>query len=183
MMWKIVLSHTWFRFATSINIGINWDVKPESVRLNCYHYSQREVIQYYYGTLESRKWEHNPLSIIISITFNNMRRRSWISTRRRRMMWKIVLSHAWFKCQCILMIPSLSFCNKHQYWNWLRHEDWIHIIILIGRSSSNILGHLNHRNENTITFNHDISLSHTMIWGEEEVEHKEVEEGEELCER
>ena len=54
------------------------------------------------------------------------------------------------------------------------------MIILIGRSSSNILGHLNHRNENTITFNHDISLSHT---GEEDEEHKEVEEEEELCER
>ena len=47
----------------------------------------------------------------ISITFNNMSRRSWIYRRRRRwgMMSKIVLSHTWFKCQCILMIPSLSF--------------------------------------------------------------------------
>ena len=68
----------------------------------------------------------------LSITFNNMRRRSWIYRRRRRgMMWKIVLSHTWFKCQCILMIPSLSFCNTHQYWNWLRHEDSLSKAVLI----------------------------------------------------
>ena len=102
------------------------------------------------------------------------------------MMWKIVLSHTWFKWQCILMIPSVWFCNKHEYWNWLRHEDWL---------SNTVLRWLFWKGGHLVsywyiwitemgtqsTFNHNISLSLSTIWGEE-AEYIE-EEGEEWCER
>ena len=103
------------------------------------------------------------------------------------MMWKIVLSHMWFKCQCILMIPSLSFCNKHEYWNWLRHEDWVSKAELIWLFWKG--GHLvsswyiwTKEMRTQCTFNHKICLSHSTIWGEE-AEYTEEEEGEEWCER
>ena len=102
------------------------------------------------------------------------------------MMWNIVLCHAWVKCQCILMIPSPSFCKKHQYWNWLRHEDWLSKAELIWLFLKG--GHLvsswyiwitEMRTQST--FRHSISLSLSTVWGEE----AECidEEGEEWCER
>ena len=98
-------------------------------------------------------------------------------------MWKIVLSHAWFKCQCILMIPSPSLCNKHQYRNWLRHEDWLskaELIWLFWKGghlvSSWYIWITEMRTQST--FNHNISVSLSTIWGEEY-----IEEGEEWCER
>ena len=103
------------------------------------------------------------------------------------MMWKIVLSHSSFKCQCILMITSLSFCNKHQYWNWLRHEDSLsksELIWLFWKRghlvSSWYIWITEMRTQST--FNHNISLSLSTIWGEE-AEYIEEEEGEEWCER
>ena len=123
----------------------------------------------------------------LSITFNNMRRVSWIYRRRRRgMVWKIVLPHSWCKCQCILMIPSLSFYNKDQYWDRLRNEERIRKAELISLFWKE--GHLvsswyiwitEMRTQST--FNHNISLSLSTIWGEE-AEYIE-EEGEEWFER
>ena len=87
-------------------------------------------------------------------------------------MWKIVLSHTWFKCQCILMIPWLSFCNKHQYWDRLRWEDWLSMAELISLFWKG--GHLvsswyiwitDMRTQST--FNHNISLLLSTIWVEE----------------
>ena len=102
------------------------------------------------------------------------------------MMWKIVLSHMWFKWQCILMTPLLWFCNKHQYWNWLRHEDWLSKAELIWlfwkgghQVSSWYIWITDMRTQST--FNHNISLSLSTIWGEE-AEYIE-EEGEEWFER
>ena len=102
------------------------------------------------------------------------------------MMWKIVLSYTWFKCQCILMISWLSFCNKHQYWDWFRCE------VLLNKTVSRWLfwkgGHLvspwyiwmtDMRTQST--FNHNISLSLSTIWVQE-AEYIE-EEGEEWRER
>ena len=124
----------------------------------------------------------------LSITFNNMRTRSWIYRRRRRrrgMMWKIVLSHTWFKCQCILMIPWLSFCNKYQYWDWLIHENRLsksELIWLFWKRghlvSSWYIWIMEMRTQST--FNHNISLSLSTIWGEEA---EYIKEGEEWCER
>ena len=101
-------------------------------------------------------------------------------------MWKIVLSHTWFKCQCILMIWWLSFCNKHQYWNWLRHEDWLskaELILLFWKGghlvSSWYIWITDMRTQST--FNHNMSLSLSTIWVEE-AEYIE-EEGEEWRER
>ena len=113
--------------------------------------------------------------------------RSLIYRRRRRgMKWKIVLSHTWFKCQCILMILWLSFCNKHQYWEWLRCEVWLSKTVLRWLFWKG--GHLvsswyiwitEMRTQST--FNHNISLSLSTIWGQE-AEYIE-EEGEGWCER
>ena len=101
------------------------------------------------------------------------------------MMWKIVLSHTWFKWQCILMTPLLWFCNKHQYWNWLRHEDWFSKTVFRwlfwkGRHlvSSWYIWIMEIRTQST--FNHNISLSLSTIWVEE-AEYIE-EEGEEWFE-
>ena len=103
------------------------------------------------------------------------------------MMWKIVLSHTWFKCQCILMIPWLSFCNKHQYWDPLSCEVWLSKTVLRWLFWKG--GHLvsswyiwitEMRTQST--FNHNISLSLSTIWGQE-AEYIEEEEGEEWCER
>ena len=112
---------------------------------------------------------------------------SWIYRRRWRwMMWKIVLSHTWFKYQCILMIPWLSFCNKHQYWDPLSCEVWLSKTVLRWLFWKG--GHLvsswyiwitEMRTQST--FNHNISLSLSTIWGQE-AEYIE-EEGEEWCER
>ena len=117
-----------------------------------------------------------------------MRRRRWIYRRRRRtgMMWKIVLSHTWFKCQCILMIPWLSFCNKYQYWDQLRCEVQLSKTVLRWLFWKG--GHLVSswyiwimEMKTQYTFNHNISLSLSTIWLEE-AEYIE-EEGEEWCER
>ena len=84
------------------------------------------------------------------------------------------------------MIPWLSFCNKYQYWNWLRHEDSLSKAELIWLFWKR--GHLvsswyiwitEMRTQST--FNHNISLSLSTIWGQE-AEYIE-EEGEEWCER
>ena len=116
-----------------------------------------------------------------------MRRTRWIYRRRRRrgMMWKIVLSHTWFKCQCILMIPWLSFCNKYQYWDWLIHENRLsksELIWLFWKRghlvSSWYIWIMEMRTQST--FNHNISLSLSTIWGEEA---EYIKEGEEWCER
>ena len=104
------------------------------------------------------------------------------------MTWKIVFSHTWFKCQCILMIPWLSFvCNKHQYWNWLRHEDWLSNTVLISLFWKG--GHLvsswyiwTKEMRRQCTFNHNISLSLSTICGKED-EYIAEDEGEEWCER
>ena len=114
--------------------------------------------------------------------------RSWIYRRRKRrgMMWKIVLSHMWFKCQCILMIPWLSFCNKHQFWDRLRCEVWLSKTVLRwlfwkGRHlvSSWYIWIMEMRTQSS--FNHNTSLSLSTIWVEE-AEYIE-EEGEEWFER
>ena len=101
------------------------------------------------------------------------------------MMWKIVLSHTWFKCQCILMIPWLSFCNKYQYWDWLLHEDRLsksELIWLFWKRghlvSSWYIWITEMRTQST--FNHNTSLSLSTIWVEE-AEYRE--EGEEWCVR
>ena len=85
------------------------------------------------------------------------------------------------------MIPSLSYCNKHQYWNWLRHEDWLskaELIWLFWKGgqlvSSWYIWTMEMRTQST--FNHNISLSLSTIWGEE-AEYIEEEEGEGWCER
>ena len=104
------------------------------------------------------------------------------------MMCKIVLSHTWFKCQCILMIPWLSFCNKHQYWDPLSSEVWLSKTVLRWLFWKG--GHLvsswyiwitEMRTQST--FNHNISLSLSTIWGQEAEYIEEEEEGEEWCER
>ena len=102
------------------------------------------------------------------------------------MMLKIVLSRMRFKWQCILMTPLLWFCNKHQYWNWLRHEDWLSKAELIWlfwkgghQVSSWYIWITDMRTQST--FNHNISLSLSTIWVEE-AEYIE-EEGEEWFER
>ena len=137
MMCKIVLSHMWFKcqcilmipWLSFCNKYQYWDV------LSCEVWLSKTVLRWLFwkgGHLVSSWYiwitemrTQSTFNHKISITFNNMRRTSWIYRRRRRrgMMWKIVLSHTWFKCQCILMIPWLSFCNKYQYWDWLLHED------------------------------------------------------------
>ena len=85
------------------------------------------------------------------------------------------------------MIPSLSYCNKHQYWNWLRHKDWLskaELIWLFWKGghivSSWYIWTMEMRTQST--FNHNISLSLSTIWGEE-AEYIEEEEGEGWCER
>ena len=102
------------------------------------------------------------------------------------MMWKIILFYAWFKCQCILMIPWLSFCNKHQYWEWLRCEVWLSKTVLnwlFWKEGHLVLSWyiwiMEMRTQ--YTFNHNISLSLSTILVEE-AEYIE-EEGEEWCER
>ena len=101
-------------------------------------------------------------------------------------MWKIVLSHTWFKCHCILMIPLLWFCNKHQYWDRLTCEVWLSKTVLrwlfwMGGHlvSSWYIWIMEMRTQST--FNHNISLSLSTIWVEED-EYIE-EEGEEWCKR
>ena len=102
------------------------------------------------------------------------------------MIWKIVLSHTWFKCQCILMIPWLSVCNKHQYWHRLRCEVWLNKTVLRWLFwkrghlvSSCYIWIMEMRSQST--FNHNISLSLWTIWVEEA---KYIEqEGEEWFER
>ena len=123
----------------------------------------------------------------LSISFNNMRRISIYRRKRSGMIWKIVLSHTWFKCQCIRMIPWLSFCNKYQYWDWLIHEDRLSKSVLIWLFwkgghlvSSWYIWFMEMRTQST--FNHSISLSLSTIWGEQ-AEYIEEEEGEESCER
>ena len=114
-------------------------------------------------------------------------RRRWIYRRRKRrgMMWKIVLSHTWFICQCILMISWLSFCNNHEYWDCLRCEVQLSKTVFIWLFWKG--GHLvsswytwimEMRTQSTL--NHS-SLSLSTIWVEE-AEYIE-EEGEEWCER
>ena len=200
-MWKIVLSHAWFKCQCILMI-------PWLSFCNKYQYwnrlshedslSKAELIwlfwkgghlvsSLYIWIMEMRTqstFNHN-----ISITFNNMRRRSWIYRRRRRkgMMWTIVLSHTWFKCQCILMIPWLSFCNKHQYWDRLRCEVQLSKTVL--RCLFWKGGHLVSswyiwimEMRTQYTFNHNISLSLSTISGEQ-AEYIEEEEGEDWCER
>ena len=103
------------------------------------------------------------------------------------MMWKIILSHTWFKCQCILMIPLLWFCNKHQYWDRLTCEVWLSKTVLRWLFwkgghlvSSWYIWIMEMRTQST--FNHNTSLSLWTIWVEE-AEYREEEEGEWWCER
>ena len=127
-------------------------------------------------------------SSYLSISFNNMSWRRWIYRRRRRgMIWKIVLSHTWFKCQCILMIPWLSFCNKHQYWDRLRFEVWLSKTVLRWLFLKG--GHLVSswyiwimEMRTQPTFNHNISLSLSTTCGKQD-EYIEKECGVEWCER
>ena len=198
MMWKVVLSHTWFKCQCILMIPSlsfcnkhqywNWlrheDSLSKAVLIWSFWKRGHLVSSWYIWITEMRT--QSTFNQNMSITFNNMRKRSWIYRRRRRgMMWKIVLSHMWFKCQCILMIPWLSFCNKHQYWDRLRCEvqrsktvlRWLfwkggqlvsswYITITEMRTQS--------------TFNHNTSLSLSTIWVEEA---KYREEGEEWFER
>ena len=82
---------------------------------------------------------------------------------------------------------TVVFCNKHQYWNWLRHEDRLsnaELISLFWKGchlvSSWYIWIMEMRKQST--FNHNISLSLWTIWGEE-AEYTEEEEGEEWYER
>ena len=135
-MWKIVLSHAWFKCQCILMIPWlsffcnkhqywNWlrdeDRLCKAELISLFWKGGYLVSSWYIWIMEMRT--QSSFNHSISMTFHNMSWRSWIYRRRRRgMMWKIVLSHTWFKCQCILMIPWLSFCNKHQYWDRLRCE-------------------------------------------------------------
>ena len=103
------------------------------------------------------------------------------------MMWKIVLSQMWFKWHCILMTPLLWFFNKHQYWNWLRHENWLskaELIWLFWKGGHQVspwyIWIMEMRTQST--FNHNIFRSLSTIWGKQD-EYIEKEDGEEGCER
>ena len=199
-MWKIVLSHMWFKCQCILMIPSlsfcnkhqywNWlrheDSLSKTVLIWLFWKGGHLVSSWYIWITEMRT--QSTFNQNISITFNNMRRRSWIYRRRTRigMMWKIVLSHMWFKCQSILMIPWLSFWKKHQYWDRLRCELWQSKTVsrwLFWKGghlvSSWYIWIMEMRTQST--FNHSISLSLSTIWGEQD-EYIE-EEGEEWCER
>ena len=162
-----------YHFATSINTGTDWDMKRDFIRqidMIIVKGRSSSILIYLNHRNENTI---NFQSKYLSITLNNMRKRRWIYRRRwwRQMMWKIVLSHTWFKCQCILMIPWLSFCNKHQYWDWLRCEVWLIKTVLRWLFWKG--GHLvsswyiwitEMRTQST--FNHNTSISLSTIWVE-----------------
>ena len=158
--WKIVLSHKWFwnanvilsdhhdyHFATSIG---NWDHTPLSIIISDYHFKT------VWGE-EADYFEEEGEVIYVSSWY------IWITEIR---------TQSTLNANAFWMIPWLSFCNKHQYWDLLSCEVWLSKTVLRWLFwkrghlvSSWYIWIMEMRTQST--FNHNISLSLSTIWGEE----------------
>ena len=145
-MWKIVLSHTWFKWQCILMTPLLWFCNKHQywewlkceVWLKCAVWLSKTVLRWLFwkGRHLVSSWYICIMEMRTQSTFNHNISLSlstiWVEEaeyieEEEGEEWceRLFLSHTWFKCQFILMICSLSFCNKHQYWNWLRHEDWL----------------------------------------------------------